>query len=143
MSGKGGIPCTHPLSTGLFGRYSRIANELIEASDCLLVIGCKLGEIATKRYALPSRSIPLIHLEIVAEEIGRCLPAEVALWGDARAGLEDLAQALTEDGRQSPRRARRLHRRDPEAHGGVAGGGRSPARTRRSGRSIWRGSAAS
>ena len=53
MSGKGGIPCTHPLSAGLFGRYSRIANELIEASDCLLVVGCKLGEIATKRYALP------------------------------------------------------------------------------------------
>ena len=53
MSGKGGIACTHPLSAGLFGRYSRIANDLIEASDCLLVVGCKLGEIATKRYALP------------------------------------------------------------------------------------------
>jgi acetolactate synthase I/II/III large subunit len=105
MSGKGGIPCVHPLSVGLFGRYSRIANELIEASDCLLVVGCKLGEIATKRYALPSRAIPLIHLEVVAEEIGRCLPAEVALWGDARAGLEDLAEALAEDGRQA--RARR------------------------------------
>jgi acetolactate synthase-1/2/3 large subunit len=101
MSGKGGIACIHPLSAGLFGRYSRIANELIEASDCLLVVGCKLGEIATKRYALPSRSIPLIHLEIVAEEIGRCLPAEVALWGDARAGLEDLAEALAADGRHA------------------------------------------
>src|SRR5437763_15346655 len=99
MSGKGGIPCTHPLSTGLFGRYSRIANELIEASDSLIVVGCKLGEIATTRYALPSRSIPLIHLEVVAEEIGRCLPADVALWADARAGLEDLAEALAEGGR--------------------------------------------
>jgi acetolactate synthase I/II/III large subunit len=101
MSGKGGIACANPLSAGLFGRYSRIANELIEASDCLLVVGCKLGEIATKRYALPSRPIPLIHLDILAEEIGRCLPAEVALWGDARAGLEDLAEALAEDGRQA------------------------------------------
>jgi acetolactate synthase I/II/III large subunit len=99
MSGKGGLPCIHPLSAGLFGRYSRIANELIEASDCLIVVGCKLGEIATKRYALPSRQIPIVHLEIVAEEIGRCLPAEVALWGDARAGLEDLGEALAEDGR--------------------------------------------
>jgi acetolactate synthase-1/2/3 large subunit len=94
MSGKGGIPCTHPLSVGLFGRYARIANELIEASDALIVVGCKLGEIATKRYALPPAHIPLIHLEIVAEEIGRCHAAEVALWGDARAGLEDLAEAL-------------------------------------------------
>jgi acetolactate synthase-1/2/3 large subunit len=101
MSGKGGIACTHPLSAGLFGRYSRIANELIDATDCLLVVGCKLGEIATKRYALPSSSIPLIHLDILAEEIGRCSPAAVALWGDARAGLEDLAQALTDDARQA------------------------------------------
>src|SRR5579862_5305048 len=44
MSGKGAIPCVHPLSVGLFGRYARIANELIEASDCLIVAGCKLGE---------------------------------------------------------------------------------------------------
>src|SRR5260370_5296192 len=97
MSGKGGIACTQALTVGLFGRYARIANELIEASDCLIVVGCKLGEIATKRYTLPPPHIPIIHLEISAEEIGRCFPAEVALWGDARAGLEDLAEALGDD----------------------------------------------
>ncbi|HVC55190.1 MAG TPA: thiamine pyrophosphate-binding protein [Stellaceae bacterium] len=97
MSGKGSIPCVHALNVGLFGRYARIANELIEASDCLLVVGCKLGEIATRRYALPPAHIPIIHLEIQAEEIGRCFPAAVALWGDARAGLEDLAEALAGD----------------------------------------------
>src|SRR3954454_11553151 len=101
MSGKGGIPCTHPLNVGLFGRYARIANELIEASDCLIVVGCKLGEIATKRYALPPETIPLIHLDIVAEEIGRCRTADVALWGDARAGLEDLAEALADDAKRA------------------------------------------
>jgi acetolactate synthase I/II/III large subunit len=101
MSGKGGIACTHPLSVGLFGRYSRIANELIEASDCLVVVGCKLGEIATKRYALPPETIPLIHLDILAEEIGRCRKADVALWGDARTGLEDLAEALDDDAKRA------------------------------------------
>ena len=105
MSGKGSIACTHSLSAGLFGRYSRIANDLIAASDCLLVVGCKLGEIATKRYAIPAPHIPIIHLEIVAEEIGRCHAAEVALWGDARAGLEDLAEALA-DGAARARAAR-------------------------------------
>jgi acetolactate synthase I/II/III large subunit len=98
MTGKGGIACTNPLSVGLFGRYSRIANDLIEASDCLIVVGCKLGEIATKRFALPPSRVPVIHLDIVAEEIGRCVPAAIALWGDARAGLDDLADALSEDG---------------------------------------------
>jgi acetolactate synthase-1/2/3 large subunit len=101
MSGKGGIACTHPLSVGLFGRYSRIANELIEASDCLVVVGCKLGEIATKRYVLPPETIPLIHLDIVAEEIGRCRTADVALWGDAKAGLEDLAEALADEAKRA------------------------------------------
>ena len=48
LSGKGSIACSHPLSMGLFGRYSRIANDVVAASDCLLVVGCKLGEIATK-----------------------------------------------------------------------------------------------
>ncbi len=101
MSGKGGIPCTHPLSAGLFGRYARIANDLIGASDCLFVIGCKLGEIATRRYALLPEGVPLIHLDILAEEIGRSRAADIGLWGDAKAGLEDLGEALAEEGKRA------------------------------------------
>ena len=100
MSGKGGIPCTGTLSAGLFGRYSRIANDLVAASDCLLVVGCKLGEIATKRYSLIPPGVPLIHLDILAEEIGRCAPADVVLWGDAREGLTDLAEALHDESKR-------------------------------------------
>ena len=87
LSGKGSIACTHRLSVGLFGRYSRFANELIESSDGLLVVGCKLGEIATKRYALPPAGTRMVHLDISAEELGRTTRAEIGLWGDARAGL--------------------------------------------------------
>ncbi|MDX2224057.1 MAG: thiamine pyrophosphate-dependent enzyme, partial [Rhodospirillaceae bacterium] len=94
LSGKGAIACTHPLSVGLFGRFSRIANDLMAASDCILVVGCKLGEIATKRYTLPPAGVPLIHLDIDVTEIGRWARTDVALWGDARLGLEDLAAAL-------------------------------------------------
>jgi acetolactate synthase I/II/III large subunit len=97
MSGKGAIACTHALSAGLFGRYSRIANELVASSDCLIVVGCKLGEIATRRYALLPAAVPVIHLEIVAEELGRSRTAEIGLWGDAREGLADLADALAGD----------------------------------------------
>jgi acetolactate synthase-1/2/3 large subunit len=95
MSGKGGIACVHPLSVGLFGRYSRIANDLIAESDCLLVVGCKLGEIATKRYSLLPDTAEIIHLDVAAEEFGRCYAPAIALWGDARLGLEDLDAALS------------------------------------------------
>ncbi|MGR3742621.1 MAG: thiamine pyrophosphate-binding protein [Pseudooceanicola nanhaiensis] len=96
MSGKGAIACTSPLSAGLFGRYDRIANGLIEESDCLLVVGCKLGEIATKRYTVPGPGKRMIHLDCVAEEIGRTYAPELPLWGDAREGIRDLQAALKE-----------------------------------------------
>jgi acetolactate synthase-1/2/3 large subunit len=96
LSGKGAIACTDALSVGLFGRYSRYANELLESSDCLVVVGCKLGEIATKRYAMPTAEVPLIHLDASAEEIGRWAKVGVGLWGDAAAGLADLDEALGE-----------------------------------------------
>lgn len=94
LTGKGAIPCSDPLSAGLFGRYDRIANRLIEESDVILVIGCKLGEIATKRYTVPAPGKRIIHLDIVAEEFGRTVRPELILWGDARLGIEDLHDAV-------------------------------------------------
>ncbi|MCO5066654.1 MAG: thiamine pyrophosphate-binding protein [Rhizobiaceae bacterium] len=94
MSGKGGIPCVHPLSAGLFGRYSRIANELIDGSDLLIVVGCKLGEIATKRFQLPGGHVPVVHVDILPEELGRTTRADVPIAADARTFLEDLADEL-------------------------------------------------
>lgn len=94
LSGKGAIACTHALSLGLFGRYSRIANDVLDTADCILSIGCKMGEIATKRYALPKKDIPFIHLDILPEEIERWLQVDVALWGDAAATLGELGTLL-------------------------------------------------
>jgi acetolactate synthase-1/2/3 large subunit len=94
MTGKGAIACTHKQSAGLFGRYDRIANELIAEADCLLVIGCKLGEIATKRYSLIPPGTALIHLDILCEEFARVVTPTVAMWADAREGIMDLHAAL-------------------------------------------------
>lgn len=94
LTGKGAIPCVAPLSAGLFGRYDRIANALIDKSDVILVVGCKLGEIATKRYSVPAPGKTIIHLDMVAEEFGRTVQPHVMLWGDAKLGLEDIQLAL-------------------------------------------------
>jgi acetolactate synthase I/II/III large subunit len=93
LTGKGAIPCIDRLSAGLFGRYDRIANRLIDESDLILVVGCKLGEIATKRYTVPAPGKRIVHLDIVAEEFGRTVQPELMLWGDARLGIEDLHAA--------------------------------------------------
>ncbi len=108
MSGKGAIACSDPHSAGLFGRYDRIANGLMAESDCLLVVGCKLGEIATKRFSLMTPGKPVIHVDIVPEEIGRTTRTEVALAGDARLTLNDLASELSDGGKRAKSRAEYL-----------------------------------
>jgi acetolactate synthase-1/2/3 large subunit len=97
LTGKGAIACNDPLSAGLFGRFDRIANGLIAEADLILVVGCKLGEIATKRYTVPDRGKAIIHLDIVAEEIERTARPQLALWGDALLGIQDLGAALAAD----------------------------------------------
>src|SRR3546814_6709081 len=94
MSGKGAIACTSALSAGLFGRYDRIANTLIDEADLLFVVGCKLGEIATKRFTVPPKGKTIIHLDLVAAEMGRTLMPARSLWGDARAPREELRGVL-------------------------------------------------
>ncbi len=94
ISGKGALACSHPLNAGLFGRYDRVANGMIAESDLLVVAGCKLGEVATKRFQLLPDGVPVIHLDVLAEEFGRTSRCDVALWGDIAAGLDDLTAAL-------------------------------------------------
>ncbi|HEY0419239.1 MAG TPA: thiamine pyrophosphate-binding protein, partial [Acetobacteraceae bacterium] len=94
MTGKGAIPCTDRLSAGLFGRYDRIANGFIADADLILVVGCKLGEIATKRFTVPPAGKRIVHLDIVAEEFGRTAEPELCLWGDVRETLAELHAML-------------------------------------------------
>ncbi len=124
MSGKGAIPCVDPLSAGLFGRYDRIANALIEAADVIFVVGCKLGEIATKRFTIPPKGKRIIHLDIVAEEFGRTLEPEIALWGDVATGIGDLLEELRDIAPEMRKRladyAAEVPRRMGEWRNGVA-----------------------
>lgn len=94
MTGKGAIACTSPLSAGVFGRYDRIANDFIAASDLVIVLGCKLGEIATKRFTVPPAGKRIIHIDNVAEEFGRTAEPELCLWGDARETIVELHHLL-------------------------------------------------
>ncbi|MDE2199409.1 MAG: thiamine pyrophosphate-binding protein [Rhodospirillales bacterium] len=94
MTGKGAIACTDTLSAGLFGRYDRIANNVIAEADLIVVLGCKLGEIATKRFTVPPAGKRIIHIDIVAEEFGRTAEPELCLWGDARDTIAELHALL-------------------------------------------------
>ena len=104
LTGKGCIPCNHPLCVNLFGRFDRYANQLIKKADLVIAAGFKFGEIATNRYSLISRNTKLIHIEILAEEIGKHQRVEVGLWSDCKAALACLLEEINDSKRQKKRR---------------------------------------
>jgi len=106
ISGKGCLADGHPLCTHLFGRYDRYANELITQSDLLVGVGFKFGEIATSRYSLIPKSTPVIHIDILPEELGRHQPVAVGLWSDAKLALAALRAEMSDSAaRQKKARA--------------------------------------
>jgi len=97
ISGKGSLPDTHPLVAGLCGRYSRFANGLIEKADVLVVVGSKLGEIATNRWTIIKPNTKIIQIDIDPTEPGKVYGVAVGIWADARLGFVDLIAALRSD----------------------------------------------
>ncbi len=97
LSGKGAVPCRHSLCINLFGRFNRIANEVIKDADLLIALGFKFGEIATSRYQLIPDDIKIIHIDISAEEIGKHQRVALGIWSDCKMALIDLLEELRED----------------------------------------------
>ena len=98
-NGKGAIDETHPLAGQTIGDTgSTIGNVLASTADVLLSVGCRFVDWSASSwrkgvtFAIPPTR--LIQLEIDEREIGKNYPVAAALVGDARAGLQDLLDAL-------------------------------------------------
>jgi acetolactate synthase-1/2/3 large subunit len=106
--GKGAIDETHELAAHTIGDTASTAgNALAASADVILAVGCRFTDWSASSYrkgvtfAIPPTR--LIQLDIDPREIGKNYPVEVALLGDARAGLADLLEALGDERRASYR----------------------------------------
>jgi thiamine pyrophosphate-dependent acetolactate synthase large subunit-like protein len=93
LVGQGGL---------VFGE--QVLRALREA-DVVLAAGCRFSSWlwdGARPAGAENPSQRLIHLDIESAEIGRLRPAEVALLGDARAGLGRLRDALADGGDGDP-----------------------------------------
>jgi len=91
--GKGVMPDDDPLSVGA------ARSTALREADVVLLMGARLNWIM--HFGLPPRFKPgvrIIQLDIEQEEIGRNVPAEVALVGDGKAVVGQLNRSL--DNRQ-------------------------------------------
>ena len=94
ISGKGVVSERHPLSFGVTGTFgSPVAREIHRQADLVFFIGCKAGQLTTFDYRAPAAGVPLIHLDIDPEEVGRNFPDSLPLIADAAVGLDAVLAA--------------------------------------------------
>lgn len=112
---RGVLPEDHPLSVGMTFPWGTPAHL---DSDVILAVGTQLGE-ATQYLGPPAwaghPAQRLIHLDADPAAIGINRPTDVALIGDARAGLSALHAALAPTGARAPSAAAADYARDAQA----------------------------
>jgi acetolactate synthase I/II/III large subunit len=91
VSGKGTLPDHHPLAVGWgYGKQgTRAAEAAFKEVDIVLAVGVRFSEVSTANYAIPQHDV-LIHVDVNPQNIGRNVPAHVAVWSDSRVFFDRL-----------------------------------------------------
>ncbi|MCX5818930.1 MAG: thiamine pyrophosphate-binding protein [Deltaproteobacteria bacterium] len=95
MGGKTSLRGDHPLNLGVIGRYSaKVANDLVGESDCVLVIGSRLGGLATNGYTVPDQKATVLQIDTDPAVFDVTYATAVRLVADARLALEALGREM-------------------------------------------------
>jgi acetolactate synthase-1/2/3 large subunit len=94
-NGRGAIPEDHPLFLGRAGSGApTVFDEVIREADVVLAVGYRFTDVSTNNWSFPSGDAEIIHVDIDPCEIGRIVPVEVGVVGDARAVLSELLKGV-------------------------------------------------
>jgi acetolactate synthase-1/2/3 large subunit len=95
LLGKGGFPDTHELSLGMPGMHgTAYANKALTGSDLIIGIGSRWDDRIT---GVPEKFCPharKIHFDIDPVEIGKIIPVDCSVVGDAKNSLAALTPLL-------------------------------------------------
>ncbi|HZT06335.1 MAG TPA: thiamine pyrophosphate-dependent enzyme, partial [Chloroflexota bacterium] len=101
ISGKGAISEHDPLSVGALGAIQggrlgrgRVAAQIVQESDVVLLIGSRTNQMATSNWTIPAPTSTLIHVDIDPMEIGRNFTTHLGIVADAKLAIRELTDAL-------------------------------------------------
>ena len=91
LLGLSSFPSGHPLSLGMLGMHGMYwANIAVDQADLIVGVGMRFDDRVTGRVSTFAPHARVIHVDIEPTQIGRNVPVEVALAGDAKAVLHGL-----------------------------------------------------
>ncbi|MCL6446400.1 MAG: acetolactate synthase large subunit [Alicyclobacillus sp.] len=93
LLGLGGIPASHPRFLGMGGMHgSCAANTALYECDLLINIGARFDDRLTGNLDHFAKLAKVVHIDIDPAEIGKNVPTDIPVVGDARAALEMLLE---------------------------------------------------
>ena len=91
LLGLSGFPRNHPLSLGMLGMHGMYwSNMVVDQADLLVGLGMRFDDRVTGKASTFAPHARIIHLDIEPTQVGRNVPVEVPLIGDAKAILQAL-----------------------------------------------------
>ena len=98
VSGRGSLADSHPLNAGVIGANGGIAatRAVVAGADLILLIGCRAGSTTTEHWQVPSRTVPILHIDVDPMAIAANYQTEVAMVGDALLALNALNIAVAD-----------------------------------------------
>nr|WP_286950480.1 acetolactate synthase 2 catalytic subunit [Brevundimonas sp. UBA7507] len=95
LNALGTVPTDAPGFLGMLGMHgTRAANEAVQASDLLIVMGARFDDRATGKLAEFAPHARVVHFDVDASEIGKLRETHVAVGGDIRPAIEALTERL-------------------------------------------------
>ena len=97
LMARGAFPDSHPLALGMpgmHGMYAAVA--ALQEADLLVALGSRFDDRVTGRLADFAPKAKIVHVDIDPAEIGKNRAADVAIVGDLRTVMTDLARAMRE-----------------------------------------------
>lgn len=91
LLGLSAMPSDCPYYLGMLGMHGNLApNIMTQKADLLIAVGMRFDDRVTGRTAEYAPNAKIIHIDIDATEIGKIIPAEVGIVGDAAKVLSEL-----------------------------------------------------
>ncbi|MFP3896268.1 MAG: biosynthetic-type acetolactate synthase large subunit [Anaerolineales bacterium] len=91
LLGKGTIPETHELCLGMGGMHGEAyVNHALQETDLIVDIGARFDDRFTSSAGTFAPKAKIIHIDISPAEIGKRIPVDLPIVGDAKNVLQDL-----------------------------------------------------